>query len=562
MKIRSSSVAMAALIAMAATPALAAPPDLRERADALLAGSFPADGPGASVIITDDGQTAYSGGRGLADVEARTAISPQTVFRIGSITKQFTAAIILQLVDEGRISLDDPVSRFLPDYPQPGAGATVAQLLNHTVGIQTYTGIPGWMVEANTNRAYSTDELVAVFRDLPAPSRPGEAWSYNNSGYVLLGAIIESVTRMPWHQAVDERIARPLGLQTVRYGLLETETPHMAHGYTAGEGGQRLANRIHMSVPHAAGALIGSVEDLARWARALHHGRVVSQQSYARMIAPTTLPSGATVPYGFGLSNTDVRGRRAIEHGGGIFGFSTDSIYFPEEDLFIAVFTNSDSPAASPAITMRRLAAMAFDDPYPAFTPVAADLAALEPFFGVYTLPNNAGERRFYMRDGKLYAQRTGGAETEIFAAGDSRFFYGPASLTWFSLGRDASGGIVMDMHQNGEARAEQAPRSGPIPPPVAAVAVSRERLETYVGRFQSPIGLVTVALGEGDRLTVQLAGQPAVPLRAVGENEFVVEVVDARVVFHGTNGAIDRLVIHQGGREFAAPRAAANPGT
>ena len=173
MKITVRSMLLAAAVAVVASPASAVPADLRQKVDAYLEDAFAADRPGVAVIVTDDGETVYSAGRGLADMESGTPITPQTVFRIGSITKQFTAAIILQLVDEGRISLDDPLSRFLPDYPQPGAGATVAQLLNHTVGVQSYTGIPGWMVEGNTNRPYTTQEMIALFRDLPAPSRPG-----------------------------------------------------------------------------------------------------------------------------------------------------------------------------------------------------------------------------------------------------------------------------------------------------------------------------------------------------------------------------------------------------
>ena len=165
--------------------------------------SYPADGPGASVVVSEGGKIVYQGGRGLADLDAKRPVTPQTVFRIGSITKQFAAAVVLQLAAEGKLKLTDPISKYLPDYPQPGASATVAQLLNHSAGIQSYTAIPGWMVEANTNRAYTTAQLMAVFKDLPSPSKPGEAWAYNNSGYILVGALIEAVTRKPWHQAVD-----------------------------------------------------------------------------------------------------------------------------------------------------------------------------------------------------------------------------------------------------------------------------------------------------------------------------------------------------------------------
>jgi D-alanyl-D-alanine carboxypeptidase len=555
------AVALAAYTALTGVPALAVPADFRQRVEAEIAADWPADGPGAAVIVTDDGATVYSGARGLADVEARTPITPRTVFRLGSITKQFTAAVILQLAAEGKLSLDDPISRFLPDYPRPGAAATVRQLLNHTTGIQSYTGIPGFMVEANTNRPYTTDELIAVFRDQPSPSRPGERWAYNNSGYVLLGAIIERVTGRPWHEAVEQRIARPLGLTTIRYGAGEAETPLMARGYSRGPDGVRPANRIHMSVPHAAGALIGSVEDLARWGQALHHGRVVRTEDYARMIAPTALPDGSTVPYGFGLSNATVRGRRAIEHTGGIFGFSTDSIYFPDEDLYIAVFANSDQPATAPSLALRRIAAIALGDPYPELRAAPVDTAAIEPFLGVYALPDGA-ERRFFLRGGKLYTRRTGGADLEVLPAGDNRFFYGPDNLTWFRVMRDASGAAAIEMFQDGEGPGVRSVRTGPIPPEAPAAAVPRETLASYVGRYVTPRGPVVVAWGENWTLTVQPGNQAPRALRAVSATEFGIEGVDARVVFQVEGGAAARLVIHQGSQEIVATREAAAPGS
>ena len=273
--------------------AIARPADFRARADALLAAAYPADGPGAMVIVTQRGRTVYAAGRGLADIEARRPIGADTVFRLGSLTKQFTAAIVLQLVQEGRISLDDPVSRFFPDYPQPGAGATVRQLLNHTSGIQSYTAIPGFMVGEAPARAHSTAEMIALFRDLPSPTPPGQAWAYNNSGYVLLGAIVEQVTGKPWHRVVAERIAGPLGLRSIGFGVEREARPAMARGYDGGDARTGPARPIHMSVPHAAGALVGTAGDMARWAQALHHGRVVGPALYAQMIAPAPLLRGA-----------------------------------------------------------------------------------------------------------------------------------------------------------------------------------------------------------------------------------------------------------------------------
>ncbi|MEA3015256.1 MAG: hypothetical protein QOD42_3801 [Sphingomonadales bacterium] len=543
--------------AIAGAGAAAAPPaDLRAKADAIVAAAFPADGPGGAVIITRGGETIYRAGRGLADVETRRPLTPDSVFRLGSLTKQFTAAIVLQLVQEGRIALDDPVSRFFPDYPQPGAAATVRQLLNHTSGIQSYTGIPGWMVEENTNRPHGTAEMIALFRDRPSQFPPGQAWAYNNSGYVLLGAIVEKVTGRPWHRAVAERIAGPLRLRTIGYGVDREAGPAMARGYTRADGQVRPARLIHMSVPHAAGALVGTVGDLARWSNALHHGRVVSPALYTAMTSPTALPERRSQPYGFGLGIGEERGRATIEHSGGIFGFSTYAAYVPSDDLFVAVFANSDEPASPPALVTSRLAALALGDPYPTFARAEVDPRVLAPLFGVYRVGDAGVSRRFFARDGKLYTLREGGADLEVFAAGGDRFFYGPNSLTWFRIERRPDGAHVMEMHQNGNDAAERAVRTGDVPPEPAAAEVGRAILDTYVGHYVTPGPAVDIAIGESGVLTVQLSGQPAIPLRPTSTTEFVVQGVDARIVFHAENGQVSRLVIHQEGRELEGRRA------
>jgi CubicO group peptidase (beta-lactamase class C family) len=542
----------AAALAMAA-PAGAIPADFKAKADALLKQAYPAAGPGAAVIVTDDGRVVYEGARGLADIAANRPITAQTVFRMGSITKQFSAAIMLQLAAERKLSLDDKLSKFLPDFPKPGADATVAQLLNHTVGVQSYTNIPGWMVEKNTAQAYTTEEMIAQFKDLPSPSKPGEKWAYNNSGYVLVGAVIEKVTGKPWYQNVEERIARPLGLKTIRYGVLESETPNMAAGYTDDQGKVAPAQKIHMSVPHAAGALIGSVEDLAKWNAALHHGKVIPPAYYARMIARTRLPDGTTNDYGFGIRNGELRGHKSLGHGGGIFGFSTDSLYLPKEEVFVAVFTNSDSPATDAGMVMLKLAALAVDDPFPTFARQALDAKAVEPWVGLYKLKD--AERRVFLRDGKLFTQRTGGGELEAFAAGDGRYFY-PNSLTWFELRRDASGPPGVAMYQQGAVTPELAARSGPIPAELPVADVPRSTLERYVGAYDAPMGKLVVALPAEGRMTVQLGGQQAIPVAAVSQTEFRTIGVDARIEFLVEDGKVTGAVLKQGGREMPAKRA------
>ncbi len=547
----------AAALAMvtAAGPATAVPGNFKAEADRILADAWQADQPGAAVIVTEGGKTVYAAGRGLADLDAKTPITADTVFRIGSIAKQFSAAVMLDLVAEGKVSLDDPLSKYLPDFPQPGASATVRQLLNHTSGIASYTGIPGWMVEANTNRPYTTEQMIDLFEALPPPSKPGEAWMYNNSGYVLVGAIIEKVTGKPWHEVIAERIAAPLGLTTLRYGVLETQTPNMAKGYEMNaEGGFKPAPKLHMSVPHAAGALIGTVEDLAAWANALHHGRVLAPGIYQSMTVPAKLNDGSEHPYGFGLEMDKVRGFRTTGHGGGIHGFMTASMYIPEKDVFVAVFSNvAPPPKHSPDLVAFKLAALAVGQPFERFEKQKADLKALEPFFGVYRIAGTKAERSFFEQDGKLFTRRDG-PPMEVFPAGGNRFFY-DTSLSWFELKRDASG-PVMEMHQPKEGAPEIARRVGPVPPPVKSAEVPRGTLEKYVGSYIVGDARAVVRLDD-QGLGVQLGDQPRLRLLARSQNEFEVESVSARVTFNAdVDAPAKSMTLNQNGRTMEAVRA------
>ena len=533
-----------------AQPADTSPARFAAQAEAMLEAAYPGDGPGAAAIVTRGGRVLHSGARGLAELATSRPITPDTAFRLGSITKQFTAAIILQMVGEGRLSLDDPISRFFPDYPQPGARATVRQLLNHTSGIQDYTKIAGWMGTEHTARPFTTAELMAVIRARPSPSEPGQRWEYNNSGYVVLGAIIEKIAGKAWHEVVTERIARPLGLRTIAYGLATQSVPAMAHGYSEEGGRRRPARGAHISVAHAAGGLVGSAADLAKWAEALHGGRVVSPALYQEMIRPARLADGSVQPYGFGLRLREIRGRPALVHGGAGRGLDTDSAYVPSERLFVAVLANSDDPSTDPATLVRRLAALALGDPFPNFSRLSVDMRSIEPLFGLYSAERGP-PLRFFTRDGKLYMGR-GDDEMEAFPAGEDRFFFGRDALAWFRVAREAGGAHVMELHRPEASAPLRAVRSGPAPIPFA---VAPAVLRTYAGTYSTEALAVTVALAENGRLTITPAGQRSLSMRPVSETEFRVDQGNMRVVFHAENGEANRITIHRGARQLHGQR-------
>ncbi|GLQ21336.1 serine hydrolase domain-containing protein [Algimonas porphyrae] len=534
---------------LACSPAVTEPvpgdDDFASEALSLLRDAYPEDGPGAAAIVTKDNETLFIDGHGLADLAEGRPIQANTVFRYASITKQFAAATLMLLAEDGRVDLDAPIGNYLPDYPEPGRAIAVRHLLNHTSGIPSYTGIPGWMAETNTARAYTTDEMVAVFEDLPADFAPGDQFAYNNSAYLLLGAVIEAVTGQSWSDAVKDRITKPLGIDTIESGLLEGEIDRMATGYTAGNA---ASQRIHMSVPHAAGALIGDVQGLADWANAFHDGEVVSAESYAAMTRPTVTNDGEDVPYGYGLSFAELRGHPTIGHSGGIFGFSTDSVYIPSEDIFVAVLANSDNPATSPGMMTVKLAALALDAPFPLFETMDIDLAGLEPVLGVYK--SETVTRTLFVRDDILYTLREGGAESPVYSAGNNRFFYGPASLSWFEIENPSDGPVRMVFHSSDSLEPDTLSWTGPVPD---MITVSPDILETYLGTYTLSIPMIATIAAQDEGLdngiTIQLTGQPPFSLQPSSDTEFAVPSVGAVVRFAPDDAGSMTMEILQGGQ-------------
>jgi len=527
------------------------PADFKAKADQIIAKAVASGGPGVSVVVTENGKTAYRAERGSANIESKASIAPGTFFRFASITKQFTAAAIMKLVDQGKISLDDPLTKYLPDYPGPGGAATVRQLLNHTSGIVPYTQIPGWAAKASAGASTTTQGLIDEFKAMPLQFQPGEKYEYNNSGYVLLGAILEKVTGKSWDEAVIDLATAPAGLKSIKSGIHEADVKAMAIGYTDEDGKTVPAPKIHMSNPHAAGALIGTADDLARWGNALHGGKIVSPASYAAMTTAGKLSNGETIQYGFGLAPGDVRGRKTIGHNGNINGFGTSSLYVAEPKIFIVVLSNSEAVVEADTLATR-LAAVALGDPFPEYTAQPVDMKAVAPLLGSYALP--VGERLFFERGGKLYTLRSGGRELEVFPVGQDRFFYGPDSLTWFAIKSSPGGPKVMEMHHNGASEPELTKWAGPVPPEKAAVLLPADILDSYVGSFTSMVGIF-VFKREGPGLTVKLGSQPAFPLKATSRTEFEIPQVGAKIRFNVKDGKAGSITLFQGGQEIEGVR-------
>jgi len=435
-------LAVACLVAPAQAPA----PPFSVQAEALLAARYEADGPGAAVLVARDGKVLFRKGYGLASVELKVPVSPDMVFRIGSMTKQFTAAGILLLVEAGKVDLQAPISRYLDKTPASWAKVTVEMLLNHTSGIPSYTDDPTF--ESHFREDFTPQRLLETFvTSKPLDFAPGSSQRYDNTGYFLLGLILEKVSGQPWDAFLKAKIFAPLGMIHTRLGKETELIPGLVSGYTTGP---LPAPYLSMTQPGAAGALVSSVDDLAIWTQALHGGKVLKPESLARMLAPTHLPDGKTIPYGFGLGLETMNGRTLVGHGGGINGFTCFMLADPQKHTLAVILNNTDHPKGSDSVAARRLLALAAGDPVIDAPKVGTlDQTAFDACVGDYELA--PGFVLKVWREGDtLYAQATGQPRAEIFPAGPYDYFLKvvEASLT-FEKGSDGKVNRLV-LHQGG----------------------------------------------------------------------------------------------------------------
>jgi CubicO group peptidase (beta-lactamase class C family) len=305
---------------------------------------------GIGVAVVHGADTLLLNGYGRADVEWDVAMPVDAVFEIGSVTKQFTAAAVLQLRDEGKLDLDADLTTYLPGYPTQGHRVPVRRLLDHTSGIRGYTEMKAF--DELRTRNLPRDSLVARIAAEPFDFAPGEALIYNNSAYFLLGLIIERVSGMSYEKYIEEKLFARLGMHRSSYCSNSAVVARRAHGYQLTNEGLARAPYLDHTWPYAAGSLCSTTGDLVTWLRALHGGRVLADASYREMITPRPLADGTVVRYAMGLARTpDSRGRPAIHHGGGIFGFVSDTRYYPDDDLYVVVLVNTTGNLSATALS-------------------------------------------------------------------------------------------------------------------------------------------------------------------------------------------------------------------
>lgn len=329
-------------------PAAGQPPSdeaLIARVEALVAKTLAKPGAvGFSIAIARGDHVVLSKGYGRADLENGVPATDASLFRIASITKQFTAAAIMRLAERGKLSLDDDFTKYV-EFPTHGKTVTIRHLLTHTSGIKSYTDVPGFF-ETGAALDLTPEKVLEPVRNLPLEFEPGTRWAYSNTGYHLLGMIIEKVSGVPYARHLHDEFFAPLKLTHTRCDVGRDVIPGRARGYGMADGSLVNAPYLSMTIPYSAGGLLSTAGDLVQWQLALIGGKVVSPDSYKQMTTPARLSDGSATQYGFGLFTSEIDGHANVMHGGGIPGFNSILAYFIDEKLSIAVITNSPDASA------------------------------------------------------------------------------------------------------------------------------------------------------------------------------------------------------------------------
>lgn len=354
------------MLALLAVSALGAPRQqvdetIGDKIDAIVQQAIKARNlPGVSVAVVHEGMVVHAKGYGYANLELGAPATEESVYLIGSVTKPFTSMAIMKLVEEGALSLDDPISKFFDDIPEGWSEVTVTHLLQHTSGIKSYTGIGEmWL---NQHNEVTGEHIISMAAEHDLEFEPGKGWAYNNTGYVMLGMIIEKVSETSYEEYIRQHIFDPLGMLSSGYNSWTTLIPNRTSGYSRRRDEVVNADYLSMSWPAGAGALYSSVEDLSRWVIAMDNHEVLSDESYDTLYGTVVNLAelgeesfGPEFRYALGWIISDLGGKKVVSHGGGINGFNSEVMRVPEDKFAVIVLVNFDGGAASIATSIRNL---------------------------------------------------------------------------------------------------------------------------------------------------------------------------------------------------------------
>lgn len=530
------------LLLFVSIPALQYAQTMEEKIDQLMSNQYKNEDSGATILLAKKGEVIYRKAFGKSNLELDTDMIPENVFEIGSITKQFTAVSILMLLEEGKLSLDDEITKFIPDYPTQNTKITIHHLLTHTSGIKSYTSIPSLADYARNDIPLT--ELIDAFKNEPMDFKPGEQYLYNNSGFVLLGYIIEKASGIPYEEFIQKRIFEVLKMENSSYGSKYTIIKNRAAGYQKQEN-YLNANYISMNIPHAAGAIMSTVDDMLLWQKAIQNNTLISKESLAKAFTNYTLNNGEKINYGYGWAHNLVNDIPVIEHGGGIFGYTTQGIYVPSEHIYVIILTNCN--CSSPTEIAFKIAAIAMGKPYPELSKtVTLSKEQLQKWVGAYEFEDGT-TRLISLKDNQLYSQRAdGNASFKIFPLTENRFFF-EDSFAQYEFTDETPKKVIFKNNINISKGVETDKK---IPDAKTEIQLSADVLKKYIGSYQLAPNFFIEITVEGNQIFAQATNQSKIELFAEAEDNFFLKVVAANITFEidATTKMPISLTLEQGG--------------
>jgi CubicO group peptidase (beta-lactamase class C family) len=542
------------LLEKGADPNIEMPPK-EKLIDNLFQEATEGDSAGAAVLIAKDGEILYQKAFGFANIEERIPVTPETKFRIGSITKQFTAAAILKLQEDGLLSVNDRLSKFIPDFPR-GDEVTIHHLLTHTSGIHSFTSHPEFL--KTVAEKVDPEDMVETIKQKDFDFDPGEKWLYNNSGYFILGYIVQKVSGESFGDYLKSHFFDPLEMNNTGIHSWDLNLENEAVGYSYGNGKYQKAMKWDMSRAGGAGALYSTVGDLYRWNEAIFNGQLLSESSLKAAFTPVKLNDGSEAnalgaKYGYGWMLLEVRGLKEIQHGGGFDGFNAHLTRYPEHNFTVAVLTNCLPPRPPEegsvglvsAAGARAIAYIYLWDRMEAMPIYEEDMTVAKDVYDDYVGRYDYGTYGAILevtREGdQLFAQMGSQPKVEIFPSSENEFFWKvvDAQITFV---RNEEGQVTHAIHrQSGmEIRAPKVEEEAPA-------EVDPAIYDAYVGQYDFGRAVMTISK-EGGQLFAQMAGQPRFEIFPRSETEFFWKVVNAQITFvKDENGEVHKALFRQG---------------
>ena len=495
--------------------------------------------PGGTVLISKGESVVYHKSYGKANEELNVPMRNENIYRIASLSKQFTAIAILKLSEENKISLKDDITKYLPDYPTNGKSITIEHLLSHTSGIKDYVSMLGF--DKNVMKQEKTVlELIDFFKNESMDFDPGTNYRYSSSGYVLLGYIIEKVSGMSYEEYLSSTIFNPISLNNTSYDHSEQVIQNRASGYRGNRGNYKNADFINMTLPYAAGSLMSTAEDLFRWNQALKSQKIVSAQTLEKAYSPFILTSGRRNLHGFGWEIGYVQDIKAVKHSGRINGFISYALYVPKKDIYVVILTNSED-VQNVEQTATKLAAMAMGKPYKR-SETRVSTAELESLNGVYQ--NEYGVKKIIrLEDDSLFFFDRGRTKNRLVPTEKNSFFM-QHNLATFSIERK---GDQVQLIENDTYQIKKWTRIDDAIKSIQSKKIRSKDLKKYVGKYELQPNFYFDVFIENGKLIGQIRTEKK-ELLSIGSHQFIAKDVDALLTFNlDKKKRVESLTLDQG---------------